>query len=144
MLQLLSTPSPRNGFRNLPVYGLMDYDPDGIAILSVYKHGSAALEGENESLVVPAICSIGLSHSHIRDGNHTHESQGLLPLTSRDRKKARSMLNQGLMADGGLEPEWRLELQIMLILNIKAEMQIVDSRPDGLEKVIRIGIERQS
>ena len=40
MLRFLSTPSPSNGFASPPLHALVDFDPDGIAILSTYKHGS--------------------------------------------------------------------------------------------------------
>lgn len=40
------------------------------------------------------------------------------------------MLEKELMQDGGLELEWRRELQVMLMLGIKAEIQIMN-RADG-------------
>jgi meiotic recombination protein SPO11 len=42
------------------------------------------------------------------------------------------MLEWDLCAEDGLEPTWRRELQVMLMLNIKAEMQILEELPGGL------------
>jgi meiotic recombination protein SPO11 len=58
--------------------------------------------------------------------------QGLMKLTARDRTKAARMLEWNLCAEDGPEQEWRQELQTMLMLNIKAEMQILDELPSGL------------
>lgn len=58
------------------------------------------------------------------------QGQGLLDLTPRDRRIAMKMLEKELMQDGGLELEWRQELQVMLMLGIKAEIQIMN-RADG-------------
>jgi meiotic recombination protein SPO11 len=45
--------------------------------------------------------------------------QGLLKLTSRDRRIAFKMLEKDV------EVEWRRELQIMMMLNVKAEIQVL-------------------
>ncbi|KAI8933214.1 hypothetical protein NX059_009849 [Plenodomus lindquistii] len=130
-----------------PVFTLMDYDPDGIAIMSTYKYGSYRLAHEDmTSSDTPA-----LSLSHIRwlglKGHHMSRTpvgesgtdtsamprlQGLMKLTGRDRAKATRMLEWDLCAEHGPEQEWRQELQSMLMLNIKAEMQILDELPGGL------------
>ena len=69
------------------------------------------------------------------DGLNQH---GLLQLSERDRKKATSMLEKEVFQECGPEPEWRMELQRMLILNIKAEIQIMCKRDNkGLENLIR-------
>lgn len=137
MVRLLSCPSPRNGFCSPPVYGLVDFDPDGLAILSVYKYGSLALVTENATLVTPNMMHIGLSLEHVLGSSVTDDSQGLLSLTSRDRKKAQSLLGQHALGESGIELQWRAELQMMLMLNVKAELQILDSESDGLERLIQ-------
>ena len=55
-----------------------------------------------------------------------------MKLTARDRKKAHHILEWGVCGEHGSEPAWRAELQRMLVLNIKAEMQILDDLPGGL------------
>ena len=60
------------------------------------------------------------------------ELLGLMKLTARDRAKAVRMLDWDLCGEDGLEKGWRRELQLMLVLNVKAEMQILDELLGGL------------
>lgn len=140
MVRFLTRASPQNGFVEPKIYGLMDYDPDGLAILSTYKHGSIKLNKERESLVVPELCWLGLRSSHISDEDQTHRSQGLMPLTKRDRNKARKMLEQNFMAKESEEAETRSQLQAMLVLNMKAELQILDAVPGALINLINAAV----
>ncbi|KAK4972493.1 hypothetical protein LTR28_012605 [Elasticomyces elasticus] len=136
LLRFLSSPSPQNGFMSPPVYGLMDLDPDGLAILSTYKHGSFALAHESAALVVPEMRWLGLRNAHLTDQDNAHQAQGLLSLTSRDRRKARRMLEYAAFAEGGGEPEWRREVQVMLMLNLKAELQLLETLPNILADML--------
>ena len=132
MLRFLSTPSPQNGFCAPPVYAMVDFDPDGIAILSTYKYGSKNLAHET-SMCLPRIQWLGLRSEHVLSGEATQANQGLLTLTARDRKKARSMLEwQVLEGDQGL----RRDLQVMLMLNFKAELQLLDATSDGMSNLL--------
>ena len=128
MLHFLSSPSPQNGFCAPPIYAMVDFDPDGIAILSTYKYGSDNLAHETSHLCLPHIQWLGLRSEHVLSGTTTHADQGLLTLTARDRKKARKMLAwQVLQEDKSL----RRDLQVMLMLNVKAELQLLDATADG-------------
>lgn len=118
--------------KQCPLYGLMDFDPDGLDILSTYKHGSQALAHQSAELVLPSIQWIGVKSSQIGQEDDLHQTQGLLKLSARDRRKATSMLERKQFAEDGTEPEWRRELQFMLMLNIKAEIQLLEARSDGL------------
>ncbi|KAK5009681.1 hypothetical protein LTR28_013960 [Elasticomyces elasticus] len=142
LLRFLSSSSPQNGFMSPPVYGLMDLDPDGLAILSTYKHGSSALAHENAALVVPEMRWLGLRNAHLTDQDNAHQAQGLLSLTSRDRRKARRMLEYAAFAEGGGEPEWRREVQVMLMLNLKAELQLLETLPNILGDMLEDGKEK--
>ncbi|KAI9764886.1 MAG: hypothetical protein M1835_007487 [Candelina submexicana] len=133
-LRLLSEQQPKSGFAKPPIYALVDFDPDGLGILSTYKYGSIAMPHENSHLNVPGIRWIGVKSNDICSDSETSEEQGLLRLTARDRAKAVKMLEREIVAEEGLEREWRHELQIMLMLNVKAEIQIVSEREDGLGK----------
>lgn len=109
---------------------LADYDPHGIAIMSTYKYGSQRLFHENYHLNVATIKWLGVKssdiHSNILNSNE-QDDQGLLRLTANDRKKATKMLeNNAAFAEDGAEGEWRRELQVMLMLGVKAEMEILD------------------
>lgn len=129
------------------MYALIDLDPDGIAILSTYKYGSYRLAHEDVAptgtpgLSLPDIRWLGVKSHHmsrtpVGDSDTgtgaMPELQGLMKLTPRDRLKAMRMLEWDLCAEDGPEPEWRRELQTMLMLNLKAEMQILDELPGGL------------
>jgi meiotic recombination protein SPO11 len=131
----------------IPVVALVDLDPDGIAILSTYKYGSYRLVHENVTpkdtpgLSLTKIRWLGVKRHHVSrvpvgesDTNTSvmPELQGLMKLTTRDRTKAARMLEWDLCAEDGPEREWRQELQSMLMLNTKAEMQILDELPGGL------------
>ena len=133
MLRFLSSPSPQNGFCAPPVYAMVDFDPGGIAILSTYKYGSKNLAHETSHMCLPQIQWLGLRSEHVFSGEATHTDQGLLTLTARDRKKARSMLEwQVLEGDEGL----RRDLQAMLMLNFKAELQLLDATSDGMSNLL--------
>ena len=82
----------------------------------MYKSGSAALAHENHKLVVGRIRLLGIKNEDL----NKEEDSGTISLTERDRKKAVQLLGKGSME------EWRSELQRMLYLNVKAEIQAVD------------------
>lgn len=125
----------------------MDLDPDGIHIMSTYKHGSLRLAHEDVTRTnrpgvnLPHLQWLGVQSQHInrRPGDESDtitaglaDVQGVMKLTARDRKKAHHMLEWGVCGEHGSEPGWRTELQRMLMLNIKAEMQLIDELPGGL------------
>jgi len=112
---------------------MVDFDPDGIAILSTYKYGSKTLAHETSHLCLPQIQWMGLRSEHVLSGEATHADQGLLTLTARDRKKARNMLGwQVLEGDELLQRE----LQVILMLNFKAELQLLEATPDGMSNLL--------
>ncbi|KAJ5913222.1 Winged helix-turn-helix transcription repressor DNA-binding [Penicillium tannophilum] len=127
-----------------PIYALVDGDPDGIAIMSTYKYGSLAHLHENARLAVPGLKYLGIRVSDAVMDSDVSESV-LLSLTARDHKKIHSMLrNSPIWADGGPEPEWRVELQRMLMLNVKAEIETIYERDGGLEAWIDRKMFRQA
>ncbi|KAK4544162.1 hypothetical protein LTR36_004372 [Oleoguttula mirabilis] len=144
LLRFLSTSSPQNGFTTPPVYGLVDFDPDGLAILSTYKYGSITLAHESAELRVPQLKWLGLRSEHmLLGGDNTHSSQGLLTLTARDRGKARNMLERSALhgdadSDGADDADqaYARELQVMLMLNMKAELQLLDAVPNGMTDLL--------
>lgn len=104
-----------------------------MAIMSTYKHGSMAHSHENADLVVPGLRYLGL---RISDAAMYSDVSNIvtLPLTARDRRKILSMLDKNpVWAVDGPEPEWRVELQRMLMLNLKAEIEVLYQRTGGLE-----------
>ncbi len=117
-----------------PIYGLVDFDPDGLGILSTYKYGSLALAHENAHLVVPDLHWLGVRSSSIVDLDALSGGRDIMRLSLRDRRKARGLLKKDILQEAGHEPEWRRELQIMLMLNIKAEIQCLNDSEGGLER----------
>jgi meiotic recombination protein SPO11 len=157
LLNFMSIPSMRNGFLAIPVYGLVDFDPDGLSILSTYQHGSLALAHENAEHTVPGMQWLGLRSIHLQDViGHVHAEQELLALTARDRGMARRMLDREISREGSgahhervgsgeqrprqqqqqQRPCPRTELQRMLMLNFKAELQVLDAIPEGVETLL--------
>lgn len=116
-------------------YILVDGDPDGMAIMSTYKYGSKAHAHENARLNVPHIRWLGLRISDVVMSADPEDDDSFVQMTARDRKKAVAMLkNSPVWAVDGPEPEWRGELQLMLMLNLKAETEIMYDRTGGLEE----------
>ncbi len=132
-LRRLSTITLHSNQIRPPIFALLDFDPYGIAILSTYKHGSIQLAHENAHINVPSIRWLGLKSADLRSENSAEEEQGLLGLTARDRRLARKMLERPIFAVDGPGKEWRRELQVMLMLNMKAEIQLLSGREGGLE-----------
>ncbi|KAF2728244.1 meiosis-specific topoisomerase Spo11 [Polyplosphaeria fusca] len=136
---------------NIPTFMLADFDPDGIGIMSTYKYGSYRLAHEamtdqgTLSLDLPRLRWLGVYSDQIRQlvnqvnggevGTAT-DVRGLMRLSARDRNKASRMLEWDICTEKGQEQEWRHQLQVMLMLNIKAEMQILEELSGGLARWI--------
>lgn len=125
-------------------YALVDGDPHGISIMSTYKYGSMAHLHENARLSLPRVEWLGL---RVADAILASESPGansVLSLTTSDRRKILAMLlNNPAWSNDGPEPEWRSELQRMLMLNVKAEIEMLYERDGGLEAWIDRKLFRQ-
>lgn len=122
------------GKRPLHFYALTDGDPYGMAIMSTYKYGSAAHLHENARLSIPRLQWLGLRVSDTIAVPEEFGDKALLSLTSRDRKKITTMLRGSpVWASDGPEPQWRAELQRMLVLNVKAEIEILYECVGGVE-----------
>lgn len=133
-LPQISSPSdPYAPFLPPPIFTLVDSDPDGMAIMSIFKYGSVAQAHENAKLNVRELQWLGLRTSNVVTGSDGIGEQSFLPLSSRDRKKAVAMLNSPSFAEDSPEPTWRAELQQMLMLNLKAEIELLYDRDGGLE-----------
>ncbi|PBP23672.1 DNA topoisomerase IV, alpha subunit [Diplocarpon rosae] len=116
-LHILSSHYP-----GIPILALVDFDPDGIGIMSTYKYGSQALAHET-NLAVPSIRWLGVQSCDFL--GQDHGMQGLLKMSVRDRRIASKMLERANGEDRGVDDELKRELQVMLMLNVKAEIQIL-------------------
>lgn len=126
-----------------PVYALVDFDPDGINIMSTYMYGSWNLSHEDQNHNVPSICWLGPKSEDLLFNNDEGdncesemvsdgEGAGLLRLSLRDRRRAVGMMKKNNLKNGK-DKEWRRELQVMLMLGLKAEMELLGNRKKGLE-----------
>ncbi|MCJ1437617.1 hypothetical protein MMC27_007004 [Xylographa pallens] len=122
-----------------PIFCLADFDPYGLQIVSTYKYGSKALAHENAGLVVPTLRWLGLKSKDLPTDETSADESGLLPLTGRDRKMVVQMLRRPAFS-AEFEPEWRRELQAMLMLDMKAEIQLLDRREEGLVTWLKAAI----
>lgn len=94
--------------------------------MATYKYGSVAFAHENRNLNVPGLHWLGLRITDVVAGAGLLGDNTLIRLTKRDRKKTVAMLSRNpIWAADGPEPEWRVELQRMLMLNVKAETEIL-------------------
>lgn len=130
------------------MYALVDFDPDGLAIMSTYKYGSLTLSHANANLKTPTIRWLGVQSQDLAldgaiRGSNDEERKGLLRLSARDRKKAVGMLGKEICDENGVEQEWRRELQVMLMLNTKMEMEILREREGGVKRWIEESLSRE-
>lgn len=168
----------------MPMYALVDYDPDGLSIFRTYQTGSSSLLHE-ESTTAPRLQWLGIRSDQVLPSTHCSDhaaspqssqetassSQGsmvfsaagssvdapgdeqlsqsqrrrrpgqsrngrledLSQLTSRDRRTATNLLRGTCQEQGEADIDQMdqvRELQLMLMLNIKAEIQAVDNLGD--------------
>ncbi|CAA7260586.1 unnamed protein product [Cyclocybe aegerita] len=106
----------------IPILGLVDGDPYGLDILSVYKYGSKGMQHENDKLAARRIKWVGILASEL--ASLGIDKGCLLPITVHDEKKAISMLRR---TDTPLPGRWKKELQHMLHTRRKAEIEILTS-----------------
>ncbi|KAL2010459.1 hypothetical protein VTN00DRAFT_6266 [Thermoascus crustaceus] len=133
-VRLLSDTKSESPSSNTPsLYALVDSDPDGMAIMATYKYGSMAQAHENAKLNAPSLRWLGLHTSDVAAGIDPQGEDALIPLSARDRKKALAMLSGNpIFAEDGPEPGWRAKLQQMLMLNMKAEIEILYGMEGGI------------
>ncbi|ORY72153.1 Spo11/DNA topoisomerase VI subunit A [Pseudomassariella vexata] len=150
----------QSSYPHIPIHALVDFDPDGLAIMRTYKHGSRSLDHE-ENVTLPGLYWLGVKSSDVLDpqrhlaasplqqlsqqsGNMPPSCQlsassnvhppnqlnmeTLCTLTSNDRKKAVNLLRSLNNQHDQDTEEMMLtrELQLMLMLNKKAEIQALD------------------
>lgn len=126
----------------IPILALVDLDPDGLSIMCTYKYGSTALAHEGNSIKVPSIRWLGVRsvdifslsavEPEVPQTANVHQSEGLLSLSYRDRRKASRMLCKQPCLEDGPQNELRRELQVVLMLNLKAELELLESEDGGL------------
>ncbi|KAJ7960923.1 meiotic recombination protein SPO11-1 [Quillaja saponaria] len=103
----------------LPAYCLVDCDPYGFDILTIYRFGSMKMAYDAKYMRVPEIRWLGAFPSDSE--NYSLPEQCLLPLTAEDKRKIEAMLLRCYL-QREVTP-WRLELKLMLQKGVKFEIE---------------------
>lgn len=151
----------------IPIVVLVDFDPDGLNIFRCYRFGAGPVS-QDPTAYIPGIRWLGIKSEHVcelrgRLGTAALQRLALnlpqpivqLPepvtsidchdlsfLTTRDRRHARGTLHRvsRLCLDDEEMLALRRELQVMLMMGVKVEMQWLDDAGDmtaWLERALR-------
>jgi meiotic recombination protein SPO11 len=106
----------------IPVLGLVDSDPYGLKILSVYSSGSKSMSYDSNNLTTPDIKWLGIRPSDL--DKYKLPQQCRLPLTEHDKKTGNELLKEDFI---NKNPQWKKELELMMKTGEKAEIQALSS-----------------
>uniref|UniRef100_A0A7S4ABA9 DNA topoisomerase (ATP-hydrolyzing) n=1 Tax=Pseudo-nitzschia australis TaxID=44445 RepID=A0A7S4ABA9_9STRA len=106
----------------IPVLGLVDSDPYGLKILSVYMSGSKNMSYDSASLTTPNIMWLGLRPSDL--DKYDLPEQCRLDMTENDIKTGKELLAEDFIQKN---PKWMKELETMVKTKKKAEIQALSS-----------------
>lgn len=112
LLNCIQTIYPQVNF-----YGLVDSDPHGIEILSIYRNGSKRATDNNENLICPALQYLGVSLLDYE--------RGWIDYGPHDYKKALSLLKKERVHCSYYSRELLRELQLGVFIGKKAEMNVL-------------------
>lgn len=106
----------------IPVLALVDSDPYGLKILSVYMSGSKQMSYDSSHLTTPDIKWLGVRPSDLDRYNLPQQCR--LPMTEADKKMGQELLKEPFVQRN---KEWVKELELMLRTGEKAEIQALSS-----------------
>ncbi|RVW98732.1 DNA topoisomerase 6 subunit A [Vitis vinifera] len=106
----------------LPVLALVDSDPYGLKILSVYGCGSKNMSYDSANLTTPDIKWLGIRPSDL--DKYSIPEQCRLPMTEQDIKTGKDLLEEDFVKKN---PGWVEELNLMVKTKQKAEIQALSS-----------------
>ncbi|MCK4281877.1 MAG: DNA topoisomerase VI, partial [Candidatus Lokiarchaeota archaeon] len=107
---------------NLPIFSLVDSDPYGHYIHSVYLRGSKRLSYESPFLATPNIKLLGVLTKDLDEYKIPEEAR--IPMNSNDIKRIKDMLKEKFVKKN---KKWEADLNLALKLKIKAEIQAFSS-----------------
>jgi meiotic recombination protein SPO11 len=107
---------------NIPILGLVDSDPYGLKILSVYMSGSKNMSYDSANLTTPDVKWLGVWPSDLDRYNIPEQCR--LPLTDHDIKTGKELLEEEFIKKN---PDWYRELELMVKRKEKAEIQALSS-----------------
>ena len=102
----------------LPILGLVDSDPYGLKILSVYLSGSKNMSYDNASLTASDIYWLGVRPSDL--DRHNIPAQCRLPMTDEDIRMGKQLLEEDFIKSN---TRWADELRMMIQRKEKAEIR---------------------
>ncbi|ONK62399.1 uncharacterized protein A4U43_C07F3470 [Asparagus officinalis] len=106
----------------LPVLALVDSDPYGLKILSVYMCGSKNMSYDSSNLTTPDIKWLGVRPSDL--DKYQIPEQCRLPMTDQDVKAGKDLLEEDFVKKN---KGWVKELELMVKTRKKAEIQALSS-----------------
>eukprot|EP00475_Leptophrys_vorax_P037709 TRINITY_DN6536_c0_g1_i2.p1 TRINITY_DN6536_c0_g1~~TRINITY_DN6536_c0_g1_i2.p1 ORF type:complete len:246 (-),score=60.90 TRINITY_DN6536_c0_g1_i2:66-803(-) len=106
----------------VPILGLVDSDPYGLKILSVYMSGSKNMSYDSGSLTTKDIKWLGVRPSDL--DKYQIPEQCRLPMTEHDLKTGKELLNEEFIKKNS---EWMTELELMVQTKKKAEIQALSN-----------------
>ncbi|KAK9798157.1 hypothetical protein WJX73_001152 [Symbiochloris irregularis] len=106
----------------IPVLALVDSDPYGLKILSVYMKGSMNMSYDSSNLTTPDVKWLGVRPSDLDRFNIPQQCR--LPMTEEDIKTGKKLMEEDFIK---ANPEWVKELEIMVTTKVKAEIQALSS-----------------
>ncbi|MHA2249125.1 MAG: hypothetical protein ACXAD7_02125 [Candidatus Kariarchaeaceae archaeon] len=110
----------------LPILAIMDADVYGFEILRVYSVGSKALSFEASNLAVPNIKWLGLLPSDLEESSGFGIPKSVhLKMTKSDEHRTKLLLEEEFVKR---KPAWRNQIQKLLDLGVKAEIQALNAR----------------
>lgn len=106
----------------IPIMGLVDSDPYGLKILSVYMSGSKNMSYDSANLTTPDIKWLGVRPSDLNKYGIPERCR--LPMTEHDIKTGKELLQEDFIKKNRA---WYEELELMVKNKEKAEIQALSS-----------------
>jgi len=106
----------------IPILAVVDSDPYGLKILSVYMQGSKNMAYDSGSLSTPDIKWLGVRPSDLEKFKIPEQCR--LDMTEKDLEVGRQLLQEEFITQN---PEWVRELNLMIQTKQKAEIQALSS-----------------
>jgi len=107
---------------NLPVFTLVDSDPYGHYIHSVYLRGSKRLSYESPFLATPNIKLLGVLTRDLEKYKIPNDCR--IPMNQTDIKRTKELLAEDFVKKN---KEWETDLKLALNFKIKAEIQALST-----------------
>lgn len=107
---------------NLPVFSLVDSDPYGHYIHSVYLRGSKRLSYESPFLATPDIKLLGVLTRDLDKYKIPEDCR--IPMNKTDEKRTKEMLEEDFVKKN---KAWEADLKLALKLKVKAEIQALST-----------------